>query len=150
MNQTSSVFLWTPVRRAAVDSNLSSIVRVVRIHHLFRNRMHSSRACKRKRCRDQSSSTQDVEAVRIPLLALSGSDEKGFPCTPDARARESVTDDGRGSREQFAPVPDFLPCPERCQPRAADAGIVGREGKPRCAGGRRDKAIGRILIKRSR
>lgn len=33
---------------------------------------------------------------------------KGLPCEPDARAREYVTIDGRGSREQFAPVPDFL------------------------------------------
>jgi len=41
------------------------------------------------------------------LLALSGLDEEGLPCKPDARARESVTDDGRGFQAQFAPVPNF-------------------------------------------
>ena len=42
-----------------------------------------------------------------------------------------MTINGRDSREQFAPVPNFqtkrLPCPDRCQPRAADAGVVGCE-----------------------
>ena len=35
-------------------------------------------------------STKDGQAARIPLLALSGLDEEGFPCKPEARARESV------------------------------------------------------------
>ena len=91
-----------------------------------------------------------MPAAPIPLLALSSLDEESLLYKPDARARESAPDGGHGSQAQFAPVSDFLACPERCQPRAADAGIVGREGKPRFAGGRRDKAIGRILMKRSR
>ncbi len=35
-------------------------------------------------------STKDGQAARIPLLALSDLDEEGFPCKPEARARESV------------------------------------------------------------
>jgi len=43
------------------------------------------------------------------LACAAGLDEEGLPCKPDARARESVTDDGGSSQPQFAPVPDFLP-----------------------------------------
>jgi len=49
-----------------------------------------------------------VPASPIPLLPLSGLDEEGLPCKPDARARESVTIEGYVSQAQFAPVPDFL------------------------------------------
>ena len=44
-------------------------------------------------------STRDVQAARIPLLALSGLDEEGFPYKPEARAGESVllTQQNRGN-----------------------------------------------------